>query len=423
MGLYNVRLSASRCRYFATARSSTIFHVGFFPERLAEILRQQPLPAGWVSSIFDSKGTIVARTHAADQFVGHKGAPALLDRLAVASEGMVETKTLEGIKVSALFTRSQVSNWAVAIGVPTGELAAQVWRSVGLSIAGTFVLVVFGIVAAGFAGERLARPIRALTAPALAHGRGEPVEIPPLGLREADDLAGALMEGSRLLVARTAERDAVEAQRQEALAEKRATEEAARARSAYFAYLSHELRTPLTAVLGYTELIASRTRATSQDRKFLDYCARIDAGTHHLMGVVDEILDYAKYEARELELHEEWLDAAAEVHAAVDLFAGKAEQAHVALRCEIEPRLPPLRADRVRLRQILLNLLSNALKFTPDGGIVTVTATRRDGELVIRVEDTGIGIGADDLLRVISPSRRSSIRRHGSAKGRGSGSP
>src|SRR6185437_8063067 len=102
----------------------------------------------------------------------------------------------------------------------------------------------------------------------LAHGRGERIEIPPLGLREADDLAGALMEGSRLLVARTAERDAVEAQRQEALAEKRLTEEAARARSAYFAYLSHELRTPLTAVLGYTELIATRTRATSQDRNF-----------------------------------------------------------------------------------------------------------------------------------------------------------
>jgi hypothetical protein len=159
--------------------------IGLFPERLGEILSREKLPADWVVSVFDSKGIIAARTHAADQFVGHRGAPPLIERIKQVPEGMVETWTLEGISVSAVFSRSEISNWAVAIGVPTAELTARLWESVGLSLTGTLVLVALGLVAARFTGERLARPIRALVAPALAHGRGERVDIPTLGLREA----------------------------------------------------------------------------------------------------------------------------------------------------------------------------------------------------------------------------------------------
>jgi two-component system, sensor histidine kinase and response regulator len=384
--------------------------IGIFPERLSEILRQEKLPEGWIAAVFDSKGVIAARTHAADaadRFIGHKGPPALLERMAQAPEGMVETRTLEGISVSAAFVRSGVSSWAVAIGIPTMGLTVRLWKSLGLSLASTLVLIALGIAAARFTGERLARPIRALVEPALAHGRGERVAIPALGLKEADDVGRALIEGSQLLAQRTAERDEVEREKRLVLDAKRQIEKDARDRSAYFTYLSHELRTPLTAILGYSNLIANRVHATSPDPKYLSYCARIDEGIERLMGTVNEILDYARYEAHEIVLHKECLDVASEIRGAIGMLEGRAAHAGVKLQHELAADLPRLYADPNRLQQILLNLLSNALKFTPAGGTATVCAMRaNEPKLVIRVEDTGIGIPAADLARILQPFAR-----------------
>ena len=378
--------------------------IGLVPERLGEILLREELPQGWVAAIFDSKGVNVARTRGADRFVGQKGVPALVERMAQMPEGAIEISTLEGMAASALFSRSRVSNWAVAIYVPTAELTGRLWRSLALSIAATTVLIGLGLVAAHFAGRRLTQPIRALASLALAHGRGEPVAIAPLGLSEADDVAGALFEGSRMLEARTVERDRAERERQRILIAKQLADETARARSTYFTYLSHELRSPLTAVLGCSDLIATRTRATSQDEKTLDYCSRIGNGVQHVIRIINEVLDYAKFEAHGIELHKEPLDVEEEVRNAVDLLAGTAEQAGIELKYQVAPNLPPLFADRIRLRQILLNLVSNALKFTPRSGTVTVSAAHgEDAHLEIRIEDTGIEISADDLSRVTQP--------------------
>ncbi len=398
--------------------------VGFFPNRLGDILHQEQLPANWIGSVFDSKGVYVARTRAADRFVGQKGMPALINSIAQNTEGIVETGTSEGIPATALFSRSQVSNWAVVIYVPTAELTVQLWSSMALSTAATLALLALSLVAARFTGERLARPIRALATQALAHGRGERIELPPFRLKEADDLARAFAEGSRLLEERTAERDRAEGQRQQIIVAKQLADEAARARSAYFSYLSHELRTPLMAVLACSELMARHTRVTSLDEKSLNYCARIDTAVQHLISVINEILDYAKFEAHEIELHKEPLDIAKEVRGAVDLLEGRAEQTGVALRHEVAPNLPPLLADRMRLQQILLNLLSNALKFSPSGGTVTVSAAlAEDAQLVIRVEDFGVGISDDDLPRVMQPFAQVLNAQTAKSKGTGLGLP
>jgi len=398
--------------------------VGLFPDRLGDILHQEQLPASWIASIFDSKGVYVARTRAASRFVGQKGTPALVNSIAQNAEAVVETRTLEGIPATALFSRSQVSNWAVVIYVPTAELTVQLWKSMALSTGATLALLALSLVAARLTGERLARPIRALATQALAHGRGERIELPPFRLKEADDLARAFAEGSRLLEDRTAERDRAEGQRQQIIVAKQLADEAARARSAYFSYLSHELRTPLMAVLACSELMARHTRATSLDEKSLNYCARIDTAVQHLISVIDEILDYAKFEAHEIELHKEPLDVAKEVCGAVDLLEGRAEQTGVALRYEVAPNLPPLLADRMRLQQILLNLLSNALKFSPRGGTVTVSAAlAEDSQLVIRVKDSGVGISDDDLPRVMQPFAQVLNAQTAKIKGTGLGLP
>ena len=321
--------------------------VGFFPNRLGDILHQEQLPANWIGSVFDSKGVYVARTRAADRFVGQKGMPALVNSIAQNTEGIVETGTSEGIPATALFSRSQVSNWAVVIYVPTAELTVQLWSSMALSTAATLALLALSLVAARFTGERLARPIRALATQALAHGRGERIELPPFRLKEADDLARAFAEGSRLLEERTAERDRAEGQRQQIIVAKQLADEAARARSAYLSYLSHELRTPLMAVLACSELMARHTRVTSLDEKSLNYCARIDTAVQHLISVINEILDYAKFEAHEIELHKEPLDIAKEVRGAVGSpgRASRADRRRAATRGGSEPAAAAGRPD------------------------------------------------------------------------------
>ena len=106
-----------------------------------------------------------------------------------------------------------------------------------------------------------------------------------------------------------------------------------------------------------------------QDEKTLDYCSRIGNGVEHVIRIINEVLDYAKFEAHGIELHKEPLDVEEEVRNAVDLLGGHGRAGRIELKYQVAPNLPPLFADRIRLRQILLNLVSNALKFTPAAGL------------------------------------------------------
>lgn len=398
--------------------------VGFFPDRLAEILQSERLPSGWVAAIFDRRGIIVARTHAADQFVGKSGAPALITQIAQVPEGIVATTTLEGIKVSSVFSRSPYSGWAVAIGLPTNEVNARQWRSLGWAAAMTLALVICGLVAAHITGARLTRAIHALGSMALAFGRGQSVALRPFGLKEVDAVAKSLAEGASLLQKRTDERDRELEQRLKAQFERQAAEDAARDRSTHFAYLSHELRSPLLAIHGYAEMIARGASKAGHEQRLIDYSDRIQRGVDHVREIIDEILDYARYEANALEIHPEPVDAAEAIREAVELMEGSARVARVALTYRVPADLPELDADASRLRQILLNLLSNAMKFTRAGGTVTVNATMLDAtRLAINVEDNGIGISADDLERVMQPFKQSQTTSEQRFKGTGLGLP
>ena len=137
-----------------------------YPERLGEILKEQKLPRNWIAAIFDSTGTIVARTHFANKLVGKRGSPALGRRMGEASEGVLESETLEGIPVLTGFSRSAVSGWAVVIGVPRSETLDVLHRSLWLSIAGASAR---GMFVAGASRERSHRQIH----PSLGEERGD----------------------------------------------------------------------------------------------------------------------------------------------------------------------------------------------------------------------------------------------------------
>ncbi len=344
--------------------------IGLFPERKSAILRQQHLPDGWIAGVIDSTGTIIARSQDESRFIGQKAPQAFLQAIAQepVAAGTTAGRTIDGVSVSTAWARSDVSGWTVAVGVPTAELTDRVWHFLALSVVCTLALIVINLAMAAAIGRRLeARAIESTTARVARQG----------------------------------------------------VEEAARARSSYFAYLSHELRTPLMVVSGCAEGITSR----SQDAKVLDYCERIDGTVSHIIDIIEQIQSYARHEAGELKLHKTPLDVADEVQRSVDLLEGIARHAGVEVRCQIEQHMSPLNADEVRLRQILLNLLSNAIKFTPRGGTVTISAGQVGTDCVIRVADTGIGISAKDLPRIVLPFAQVENAQTGKRRGTGLGLP
>ena len=171
----------------------------------------------WVVSIFDRAGIIAARTLSPERFVGHPGAPALLKAMEQSRAGVLETATVEGISVLAGFSRSEVSNWSVAIGIPVAELSREMWIIILLGTSGAATLLGVGIALAAYQSSRIASSVQCLIAPALSLGRGEVPKIPQLPVKEADDVAQALDRAFHLLQSRTVERD--RAQREKEVAD------------------------------------------------------------------------------------------------------------------------------------------------------------------------------------------------------------
>jgi two-component system cell cycle sensor histidine kinase PleC len=180
-------------------------------------------------------------------------------------------------------------------------------------------------------------------------------------------------------------------------------ESANRTKSRFLATMSHELRTPLNAVIGFADVLRSELLGPIGTAKYRDYASHIHDSATHLLNVLSDILDMSKVEAGKIELHEAEFDVAALTREVAALFEQQAGFAKIALRCDAAS-LPALRADPRYLRQMLINLLSNALKFTAAGGHIEVSAAL-DGasDLVIAVADTGNGMTADQLEIALAP--------------------
>ncbi|HEX3499478.1 MAG TPA: ATP-binding protein [Stellaceae bacterium] len=187
-------------------------------------------------------------------------------------------------------------------------------------------------------------------------------------------------------------------------AAKESAEAASRAKSEFLANMSHELRTPLNAVIGFAELIARQIAGPIGNTRYLDYAADIAKSGSHLLQLINDILDLAKLDAGQVVLSEESIDLHNLVAGAIRMLAPRVEQGGIATKIELSPDIRHVRGDARRMRQILLNLLGNALKFTPPGGRIVVTGERdATGGLRLAVKDTGIGIAKAHIAKVLEP--------------------
>jgi signal transduction histidine kinase len=198
--------------------------------------------------------------------------------------------------------------------------------------------------------------------------------------------------------------------------------EANRAKSEFLAYMSHELRSPMNAILGFSEMMKAEVFGRINPPKYREYADDIHGSARHLLSLINDILDLSKAEAGKLQLKEGPVDLAAAVEAVRRLVAVRAEDAHIALRVGLAANLPPLTADERMVKQMVLNLLSNAIKFTPPRGSVWVNGARDSaGALLITVADTGPGIAADDIPRILEAYGRTETAEKSSIEGTGLG--
>jgi two-component system, cell cycle sensor histidine kinase DivJ len=193
------------------------------------------------------------------------------------------------------------------------------------------------------------------------------------------------------------------AQEAELLKTRDEAESASRAKTQFLANMSHELRTPLNAVIGFSEILNRELFGTLGEARYRDYARLIHESGEHLLNVVNDILDMSKIEAGKFKIVKEPFNVGALVKSCCDIMRHTAEQRSLSLIVDVEPGIPELPADKRACKQMLLNVISNAIKFTDPGGWVRVSAKVVGRDVVLAVADNGIGIAEADLPKLGNP--------------------
>jgi two-component system sensor histidine kinase BarA len=180
--------------------------------------------------------------------------------------------------------------------------------------------------------------------------------------------------------------------------------ESNRLKGDFLSTMSHELRTPLNSIIGFSEVLLNAENLTEKQHR---YAANIMTSGQQLLALINDVLDLAKAESGKMRLHPEPVLVAELCEAILATHRQAADKKNVELRLAVPPDLPPVKQDAGKLRQILANLISNAVKFTPEGGRVTLSASVADGSLTFAIADTGVGIALDEQETVFDKFRQS----------------
>ncbi|MDB5752611.1 MAG: hybrid sensor histidine kinase/response regulator [Ramlibacter sp.] len=366
-------------------------------ERVASVVQRQRLNQTSVVAVFDHTGTRVARSQ---QHASARPSPSLQALLDTgAAEGSGPTRTLEGRFSHTGFSRLPASGWVVATGISTDEADSGLLGVLGAVGAGLLASLGLSAFLAWYFARGVTEPILALKAAASALGRGEPVQVPPLGIAELREVATALetacADGERAARERRAaevEREALLARATEAL---RLAKEAGRSKDEFLAMLGHELRNPLAPMATALHLMArkgdERTRA---EREVMQ------RQVAHMRRLVDDLLDVSRITAQRLTMQFRPLPLADLVRHAAQGVEPALDERRFALQLAPDALDLWVSGDEVRLGQVLANLLGNALKFSrPDGQLAL--RLRRDGDCAeIEVADDGLGMPPQVLEHV-----------------------
>lgn len=194
------------------------------------------------------------------------------------------------------------------------------------------------------------------------------------------------------------------------------------AKSAFLANMSHELRTPMNAIIGFSEMMMKETFGPLGHPKYQEYLGDIHVSAGHLLEIINEVLDMSKIEAGKIELDEQTMDMGGAIESVMRMMASRAFSGGIKMETHIAPDLPGLHADERLIRQILINLVSNAVKFSRPGGQIDVSAEiRNERDFVIVVEDNGIGIPKNKIQQALEPFGQVNDSAHAAKEIQGTG--
>ena len=359
-------------------------------EGFSSVLRQQvPFPDEWARGVVDTDGVVVARSREPERYVGQKATPAFLVRYQQMPEAVYRDVALDGTAVYGAYSHAQMSRWVAGVGVPAGVFDAAFRQSMIALTAMTLLLLSIGGGGTYVLSRQISREISqaAEDANAISLGlRPSPVRS---GITELQRLQNGLVQSFQLIETRQRERDEQVTRADAARAE---AEAADRAKDEFLALLGHELRNPLAPALTAVHLMKQRGE-NSREREILERQIR------HMARLVDDLLDVSRLRRGAIELRREPFDLAEAVSRAVEMTSPIYAEKHHELVVDV-PQGLIVDGDRIRIAQVISNLLSNAAKYTEPHGRVVVAARQQYGDIVLECRDNGSGIPSELLPRV-----------------------
>jgi signal transduction histidine kinase/CheY-like chemotaxis protein len=356
--------------------------------------RQQTTQTGAVALV-DATGVIVGRTRDEASGVGTHVLPAFADLISRSNEAAARLEVPDGTENYVAFSRSPRTGLVVGMGISAAEVNGPITRLMWILSAAWLVIIGTGAGLGFLFGGVIVRALSGASRAAFALSRDDDVVVPRSRIAEIDDLGAGLRGAAETLRARNRERD-----------------EAARLKDEFLMTISHELRTPLTAIVGWARMLST---GQIRDEQRAGAVAAIERNANALHQLVNDLLDVSRIVSGKLRLDMQPAALPAIVSAALDTIrpAAEAKQVTVATRVEADA---PVRGDAGRLQQIVWNLLSNAIRFTPAGGRIDVTIARIGDVAEIAVRDTGSGISPEFLPYVFDRFRQETTgtkRSHG----------
>jgi signal transduction histidine kinase len=384
---------------FRDGRVRYVLGASLVTDALADLLARQVRSGESLAAIRDRNDILVARSRDHHRYVGRPPTAEFADKLRIArqrGEDVFDVESLDGPRVYAAVSRVPTSDFAVVVAVPFAAVVDAPHKFWWVLSIGTVVIFASALGVSALLARRIARPMAHLSKAAAELARGELISpSPPSSVPEVAAVRDAMVRAADALRERSAEHErrlAAETAHAEAEQRMRILERVGREKDEFLAMLGHELRNPLGAV---ANAMAVLNQVGSQEKAAVRARAVIDRQVEHLVGVVHDLLDVSRVTLGKIVLTRRPVDLAEVVRRSLENLDTAARTSRHDITFESEPVW--VDGDEIRLEQITNNLLANALKYTPPGGRIWVTVGAEEGQAVLRVQDTGIGILADRL--------------------------
>jgi signal transduction histidine kinase len=362
------------------------------PRTISELLLEQPVPEGGYAFVMDGNGRVIAHSREHDKYLG-VSVPVWLRNASRRAGAIAEGISIDGSLVTVFFFQLPSANWRLVLAVPSSSLTQLMWHPFVLLLLASVPVLLMSVLLAGLFARRIENAIASLVKSA------DSMVFPPsrqfsepLPINELRILQAALEKAAHAVQEREREREL----RFMAESRQAAAESASRTKDEVITTLSHELRSPLNAILGWMHILRRRKGDEATFTRGIEVTER---NVKHLARLIEDLLDMSRIVSDRLALQKSSLDLSQLVADVIETYRVDTEAKRQSVFAELQTGVQ-LVADRSRLYQVIVNLLVNAIKFTPEGGKIHVTLHADQESVVISIKDNGIGVAPEFLPKI-----------------------